>query len=55
MADKELHARIVIHDIDTMSDEDHKSLINWLHKLAHHMRVMNRKEYARKFTARLWK
>lgn len=55
MADKELHARIVLYDVDTMSDKDHKRLLDWLHKLAYDVRNISRKQLAKKYTARLWK
>lgn len=55
MADKDLHARLVVHDIEDMSKEDIKRLQSWLRSQAMAINTTNQKEYHRKFTARLFK
>lgn len=55
MADHEIHARLVIHDLDTMQPHERKSVIDWLHKLAHNIRTTPQKDFHRKYTARLFK
>lgn len=55
MADKELHARLVVHDIENMSGKDLQRLIDWLYKLVHDFRTTPQKAFSKKFTARLWK
>lgn len=55
MADHEIHARLVVHDVNTMQPYERKCLVDWLYKLAHDFRTTPPEEFSRKFTARLFK
>lgn len=55
MADKDVHARLVVFDLDTMEASRKRRLVAWLKKLATDIAKADQKDYARKFTARLFK
>lgn len=55
MADKDLHARLVIYDLPTMSRAEVKSLENWLQQKLDEIRTCKQLDYASRYTSRLFK
>lgn len=55
MADKDIHARLVIFDFDKMTKHARQQLENWLRSKADEVRYADQKEYANKYTSRLFK
>lgn len=55
MADKAIHARLVVHDLDTMPPIERRRLISWLRSTATMIETTPQEEFSKKFTNRLWK
>lgn len=55
MADKEIHARLVIHDLDNMSPAERKRVAAWLRTRADEVLHPDPAGYAPKYTARIFK
>jgi hypothetical protein len=55
MADKEIHARLVVFDLDTMSDHNYARFVKWLKDIVLSIEKDGRENYSKRFTARLMK
>lgn len=55
MADKAIHARLVVHDFPKMTDKERKSFTEWLRKQLSYFENDDPQAYSDKFTARLFK
>lgn len=55
MADKAIHARLVVHDYPNMTASERRDFKSWLRKQLSHFEEDDPQAYAKKFTARLSK
>ena len=55
MADKALHARLVVHGFPNMSKKERKDFTSWLRKQLAYFEHDDPQAYDTKFTARLFK
>ncbi len=55
MADKDHHARLVIHDLALMPEAERTRLVAWLHTKAYEIRDCKPQDYSSRYTARLMK
>ena len=55
MADKALHARLVVHDFPNMTKKERRDLTSWLRNCLNYFEHDDPKAYTEKFTARLFK
>lgn len=55
MADKDLHARLVIHDLEKMTPQERKRVAAWLRIRAEEVLNPDPAGYAPKYTARIFK
>lgn len=55
MADKGIHARLVVHDFPNMSKRERRDLTSWLRNCLNYFEHDDPKAYTEKFTARLFK
>ena len=55
MADKDYHARLVIYDLDVMSEKDYSRLVQWLYAKADELHEADQNAYSKRYTSRLMK
>lgn len=55
MADKAIHARLVVHNFPGMSKEERKCLIQWMERQLSYLKSDDPYVYSEKYTARLFK
>ena len=55
MADKAIHARLVVHDFPNMTRKERRDFTVWLRKQLSYFENDDPQAYAEKFTARLFK
>lgn len=55
MADKAIHARLVVHNFPGMSQRERKDLIHWMERQLSYFKNDDPQAYAEKYTARLFK
>ena len=55
MADKDYHAKLVIHDLGTMNGKVLSNLIKWLEAKAEELNNCNPEDYSKRYTSRLMK
>lgn len=55
MADKEIHARLVIHDLSNMPEGERKRVAGWLRNRADEVLNPDPAGYAPKYTSRIFK
>jgi len=55
MADKDIHARLVVHNYPNMNKKERQRFKDWLREQLSHFEEDDPQAYATKFTARLFK
>jgi hypothetical protein len=55
MADKAIHARLVVHDYPSMTKKERRDFVSWLRKQLSYFENDDPSAYAEKYTARLFK